>query len=72
SVTVIMTEDSYSTTEDSHSISNIANIYSDHSSSDTDDGTVGHPRDKVWEYFNRTKYPKKKYYSAGCTFCNAS
>ncbi|CAG8532271.1 10983_t:CDS:2, partial [Racocetra persica] len=51
-------------TEDIHKSSN--------SSSDTDDGIVGHLRDEVWVHFIRTKRPKKKHYSATCTFCKTS
>ncbi|CAG8461911.1 46041_t:CDS:2 [Gigaspora margarita] len=47
-------------------ISNVTDIHSDHnespnSSSDTNDRIVGCPRDEVWEYFTRTKCPKKKH-----------
>ncbi|CAG8853259.1 24383_t:CDS:2, partial [Gigaspora margarita] len=58
-------------------INNVTDIHSDHnespnSSSDTDDGIVGRPRDEVWDYFTRTKYPKKKHCGAICTFCKTS
>ncbi|CAG8516027.1 21127_t:CDS:2, partial [Gigaspora rosea] len=58
--TIMSDSEQFSTTVgDDQDINNITDIYSDHnespnSSSNTDNGIVGCPRDEVWEYFTRT------------------